>query len=429
MKDLEIRTRKWVTKYDGKKGKINAEILKKILVLKQILWNGDLEPFEWWVSGLLGIIPGDIAIFRALGACLKAENERKVVGNILGLSSAIQAIQYYQRKENNKCRVLLYENPSKIPAGSIHLFDLTAGDLEKGLKIVIKTHGIKEQEKFFLKISETTPELPEKKRADPGNPYYHKAKAEKHAVLDAQNKHYKKLGISATPAGAKKLENLVETLFNSETMKIAEERLAEINQKYAKEVPQKDKYKAEQIKTLAAGEKNGKNSAPKIIQEQMLKITSGIFPGMGEFFSQMVSQVAQEPSRAGPDELYRLERELFACRKEVQRQCSIHKGSLNLAFEASMKKYANLTLDLFNEYRKFPESNFIDSLTEAAKALKYDGFSYAERVYKQARSNARINEIWAEYLTAAYPLADPVTIENIPDTPPFKIRCNYLPQN
>ncbi len=421
MKDLEIRTRKWVTKYDGKKGKINAEILKKILVLKQILWNGDLEPFEWWVSGLLGIIPGDIAIFRALGACLKAENERKVVENILGLSSAIQAIQYYQRKENNKCRVLLYENPSKIPAGSIHLFDLTAGGLEKGLKTVIKTHGIKEQEKFFLKISETTPELPEKKRADPGDPVSHETEAEKHAFLGEQKKFLKKTGIPSTPEGKEKLENFAKNFFRPETMKIAEERLAEIKQEYAKEVSQKDKYKAEQIKTLAAGEKNGKNSAPKIIQEQMLKITSGIFPGMGEFFSQMVSQAAPEPSRAGPDELYRLERELFACRKEVQRQCSIHKGSLNLAFEASMKKYANLTLDLFNEYRKFPKSNFMDSLTEAAKMLKYDGFSYAERVYKQARSNARINEIWGEYLAATYSMPATVTTENLPSSPPVKL--------
>lgn len=421
MKELEIRRRKWVAKFDGKPGKIQAEIGQRISLLKSVVWNGDPEPFDWWVSGLLGVIPGDLAILRAFSACLSAKTEQRIVGNILCLFSGIQTVEYFSRAENKKCRGLLYEKPSRIPTGFVHLFDLSVSELENGLKKAMKAHGIQEQQKFFLKLAETTPVLPQKCGTKTPEEYLHKAEAEKHAFLGAQKRQLKTIGTTPSILNLKTLSKFAENFFTPATMHLAEKRLADISGKYSKETLQKNKYKSEQLKTLAALGKDGKSSASKMIQEQMLKLVSGVFPGMGELFAHMVCQPAAAPWRAGPDELYRLEREIFACRKEVQRQCELHHNDLSRAFVASRKIYKELTRAQFDKYRGAAEGNFSAALSEAAEKLGYSGVAYAERVYKQARSNARINAIWAQFLVERFPKSDRVSPDNFPATPP--VRC------
>ena len=124
--------------------------------------------------------------------------------------------------------------------------------------------------------------------------------------------------------------------------------------------------------------------------------------------------------RPGPDELYRLERVTFACRKEVQRQCALH-ATTEHAFRACREKFNSLTRERFEYYREFPGNDHAEALAEAAERLNYSGAAYAERVYRQARTNARINAIWTEFLAEKYPMTGHITPEVFPEKPPVRI--------
>ncbi|MCX5792445.1 MAG: hypothetical protein NTY45_09600 [Elusimicrobia bacterium] len=422
----EVKKRRWAEKHQKNFPVLHREIHERIVVLKNKLWTGDSRPFEWWVSGVMGLIPADLAIFRSFAACLEVKPEEKFFESFFSLISANSAIEYFNRVEKGKHKILLYEKPSKIPTGYIHLFDLTPKELSERLNIAINKHGVDKEKAFLIKWARTTPELPEECGINSTDPLFHKSEAQKHALLDRINQQPEKLGIKDTMSDEKK-QQIAEKICNPVTAKITKERLAQISVDYKRERPKGDSYYNEQLKSLVAGKNRPGNSLGKYLQEEKLKVIKGVVSDFGAISLANVSgyeaPAALEPGN--PDELYRLQQVFLNMREDVQGICSSGKSRDEALLECQ-KKYPELTTGQIAEYRASESHNTSKALQEAALQMglmEMDGkkLDYANTLFYIGKSTAQTNKLWTDYLDEYFPGTGDMTLSNLPETPPVTL--------
>ncbi len=394
MKKPELKQRAWVRKHRNNLPQLHVQVSRRILVLRDKLWRGDLKPFVFILEGVLGLKPPTVALFNAMVACWELDTPKLCYGNYLNLLAVASAFSYFNRRNKSGFNVLAYAPLNGVPSDHIHLLDFTPVELGRHLDAAILAHGLGREFTLICNWLKATSFKPEPLTINPS--YMYKAQSRRNDFLE--NLYALNGSKVIANKSALKLHLMANHNFTPDSEAFTERLSREFAQVRAARLPLARKYDAARFESLKAGVGVPWAASGNTLAQLFLKWTQGDNSVFGlSVLQELLEQEAQPaPEKGTPDEIYIVVKQVAARRELVQDVREQEKSNVAALVECR-KKYPGMTLKQLESDCDGSNQHLEAALDEASEKL-HRGPEFARKLYKRASANAAINMVWSEYL-------------------------------
>lgn len=394
MKIAEYRQRSWVRKHRRNLPQLHAQVLRRVLIMRDKLWFGDPKPFSFLLLGVLGRMTPQNALGNAVIACWELRPYKTSLLNYLNLLLAVSALSYFNRRQKGKPRVLVYAPLNAVPTGEMHLLDFSPAELGRQLDSAVAAHGTG-QEYTVAKLWVQWSKFPPGKAGEMSVEHYY-SEIRKNGFLASVRTM--QLTGHITAEQARRFEEIAERWFTPDV----EVAVTEIARSYRRfrmlGIPELDQLDAARFESLRAGVKSESCPAANEVAHNLLKFGRGnssavTLHALETFFPQEPELTS---GKGDADMVYNAVVKAVARRDHVQAVCSRVRNQ-SLALEECQLKYPDLTLEQFVEDSGGGKGQIEAAIEEVAVHL-YRGPEFARKLYKRASANFGVNKIWGDYL-------------------------------
>lgn len=394
MKIAEYKQRSWVRKHRRNLPQLHAQVLRRVLIMRDKLWFGDPKPFSYLLLGVLGRMTPQNALGNAVIACWELGQYKTCLLNYLNLLLAVSALSYFNRRQKGKPRVLVYAPLNSVPTGEMHLLDFTPAELGRQLGAAMAAHGTG-QEYSVARLWVQGSKFPPGKAGEMSVEHYY-SEVRKNGFLASVRSM--QLSGRITAEQARRFESISERWFTPDV----EVAVTEIARSYRRfrmlSIPGSDQIDEVRLESLRAGLKLDSSEGANALAHSLLKFGRGdssavTLNALQVFFP---DELPLTQGKGDADMVYNAVVKAVARRAHVQAVCSRVRNQ-NAAFDECQLKYPNLTLNQFIEDSGGGQSHIEPALEEAAAQLDR-GPEFARKLYKRASANFGVNKIWGDYL-------------------------------
>lgn len=394
MKIKEHKQRAWVRKHHKNLPQLHAQVLRRVLVLRDKLWSGHPKPFAYLLLGILGQMRPQNALGNAVVSCWELGLYEVCLLNYLNLMFAVSALSYFNRRHKAKPRVLVYMPPSEVPTDQMHLLDFSPAELGRQLDTALAAHGINQERALATLWAQGTTFPSGGERIPPADA--HNAEVRKNNFL-ASILHMRSLGMISAEQ-AEKFKKISQRWFTAKAEVFGNSIARNYKQYRLLAIPDAAAVDAERLASLRAGMVIESCAPANALALNLMKFGRGdnsivTLSALETLYPQELP-TAQEKGSA--DMVYKRVAKAVARREYVQKVCS-KKRTYAGALDECRIKYPELTLEQLELDRSAPGDNLGLAIEEAAERVGR-GPAFAHKLYKRASANLGVNRIWGEYL-------------------------------
>lgn len=394
MKIKEHRQRAWVRKHHKNLPQLHAQVLRRVLVLRDKLWSGNPKPFAYLLLGVLGQMRPQNALGNAVISCWELGPYEVCLLHYLNLMFAVSTLSYFNRRHKTKPRVQVYLPVSEVPTDQMHLLDFTPAELGRQLDVALAAHGINQERALAALWAQGTVSPLEEGRVPPADA--HTAEVRRNNFL-ASILHMRSLGMISGEQ-AEKFKEISQRWFTAKAEVFGTSIARNYKQFRLLAVTDAAAVDAERLASLRAGLATESCAPANALAHNLLKFGRGdnsvvTLSALETLYPQELPTVN---GKGNADMVYKRVVKAVARREYVQNVC-FRKRAYAGALDECRIKYPHLTLRQLEADCSAPADNLGIAIEEAAERVGR-GPAFTHKLYKRASANMGVNRIWGEYL-------------------------------